>query len=367
MLTPMFPSSDPQVFNPANPLANSILLSLLFPVAIPALLRYETPVQSRLALQTSLPFAMTAAAYHPTALDPFGAGAERRRCNAKEEYSKADKNFQDRQVALAYTTAWAIAAAFPSADIEMLKTIFKGWGLDYDICVTQPQSCSDGSTPWGLARSVVDATSAFFRYDGWNADGSLSRKFNKVPYQDWLPKPYTPRNTPFKLTNKRAWQPETENNGIGSIINPQHITPHIGLTGRPFHLTDDEVCDAKLKYPKYCLDDEIAEVLSRTATLDDMKKMQAEFFDNKFSSLIPLLVQYTAAKGINAVRCSVIHIGIAQRTAQIVHSLTTSHPFAALTTCALRTPSTSSGSTWPSTPPSTTPPCSRGRRRCGTS
>jgi hypothetical protein len=68
-------------------------------------------------------------------------------------------------------------------------------------------------------------------------------------------------------------------------------------------LTADEVCGAKVADPQYNLDAEAALVISRLASLDDKKKVQVEFFNNKFTSLIPLLVQYTAVRGINAVRC----------------------------------------------------------------
>lgn len=63
-------------------------------------------------------------------------------------------------------------------------------------------------TPWGLAKAYVDEINAWLtENDGWNADGSANRKFNRVPFSDyeitdsegnsWTP--YVPRNTPWKV------------------------------------------------------------------------------------------------------------------------------------------------------------------------
>jgi hypothetical protein len=178
------PSSHPADFNPADITANSVLLSLLIPVAAPAIGPYEASVQNRLALQVTLPFAMAAAAYHPTALDSFGAGSERRRCNAQETYLPGSPGSADRQVAVALTIAWAVAAAMPKANIGLLKSIFACWSLDFDVCTTK--DCSDISTPWGLARSIVDAVADFFRYDG-SALSTLSLTLLPLPTRFLFP------------------------------------------------------------------------------------------------------------------------------------------------------------------------------------
>ena len=296
------PSSNPAQFNPANPMANSILLSVLLAVAVPTLVTYETPIQGRLALRVTLPLATMAAAYHPSALDAFAResmSAARRRCGSTVDYAAGDALFVHRQVALAYTLAFTVDTVFPEANKGLLSSILTSWGLDMSICDTA--NCSDVSTPWGLARTAVDELEDFFKHDGFNADGSLSRDFNRVPYEDWRAESYSPVNSADRYKRKRLWQPLPEHDGRGYIANQQHVTPHIGWTARPFVLTNDEVCDARLAPPQYVLNAEALLVLSRTGALNSTKKMEVEFFDNKFTSLIPLLVQYTARLGVNAV------------------------------------------------------------------
>lgn len=43
----------------------------------------------------------------------------------------------------------------------------------------------DPGTPWGLAKATVEESIAFGASDGWNADGSLTNMFNKMPYSDF--------------------------------------------------------------------------------------------------------------------------------------------------------------------------------------
>jgi hypothetical protein len=291
------PVADPAAFDPANPTANSVFLSLIFPIVVPELDKYETPIQGRLALAILTPVVTMAAAYHPTALDPFGrveTSVARRRCNAEITYAPGSPLYLDRQIALAYAVAWSTAAAMPRLDVGLLRSALASWGLDFDICETT--SCNDVATPWGLARTVVDEVQSFFAFDGWNAQGSYSRDFNKIPYEDW-------RSIPFVLSGGKlkSWRPLTEHDGRGYITNQQHVTPFIGWTARPFVLTDAEICDAKLEPPQYNLRNEAELVLARTAALDSRKKMEIEFFDNKFRSLAPLVVQYLAVQGVNAV------------------------------------------------------------------
>lgn len=68
---------------------------------------------------------------------------------------------------------------------------------------------ADINTPWGLARAYVDEINAYMaESDGWNADGSLSRDYNRIPFSDysvtdsagnsWTP--YVPNNSPYQAS-----------------------------------------------------------------------------------------------------------------------------------------------------------------------
>lgn len=63
-------------------------------------------------------------------------------------------------------------------------------------------------TPWGLAKAYVDEIFEFMmEHDGWNADGSATREFNRVPFSDYAIrdsagnswKPFVPANSPYKV------------------------------------------------------------------------------------------------------------------------------------------------------------------------
>lgn len=52
--------------------------------------------------------------------------------------------------------------------------------------------------------------------------------------------PSRPRLVQFKHTMK--WQPLLESDGLGYVYAPEHVTPHIGVTGRfwGFNTSEDE-------------------------------------------------------------------------------------------------------------------------------
>lgn len=65
--------------------------------------------------------------------------------------------------------------------------------------------------PWGLAKAYFDETLAFLdENDGWNADGSMNREYNRVPFSDfsltdsagnsWTP--YRPINSIHKVSTR---------------------------------------------------------------------------------------------------------------------------------------------------------------------
>lgn len=54
--------------------------------------------------------------------------------------------------------------------------------------------------------------------------------------------------------------------------------------------------------PAYDYHSEMDEVLARTEALTDEQKAEVELFDSKFTSLLPMQVQYYARKGISLVR-----------------------------------------------------------------
>ena len=66
---------------------------------------------------------------------------------------------------------------------DRIQAVLESFGLDPFIC--NKTDCSDVNTPYGLAYVLTQEVYQFSLYDGWNADGSLSRDFNRIPYQDF--------------------------------------------------------------------------------------------------------------------------------------------------------------------------------------
>lgn len=108
------------------------------------------------------------------------------------------------RVAVVYAIAYGGLKDMPDCR-EDLETAMEDAG--------HPLSLVDGEasvdTPWGLAKAYVDETFDFLdEYDGWNSDGSINRKYNRVPFMDYAKvdsarnswTPYVPKNTAYRVS-----------------------------------------------------------------------------------------------------------------------------------------------------------------------
>mmetsp|Transcript_1965 Transcript_1965/g.3054 ORF Transcript_1965/g.3054 Transcript_1965/m.3054 type:complete len:522 (+) Transcript_1965:66-1631(+) len=259
----------------------------LIQAALPYISRYETPILMRNTLGVVIGIYGAGSAFEDDALEFLGrmdVSEARRRCAGSNLFN------EHRAVTLAYSNVWHAMEFAPASTNDVIAEATK-WNLDLNIC--DNQDCSDITTPWGLAKSILEDTKGIFAVDGWNADGSLSSTFNRVPFSDWRSNPYEPN-----LNNKKSWKPLQETDGLGFVFNQQHVTPHIGETARSYFLGDEDVCSRKLDNPKYKYAAEAELVLGRTAALDDITKAQVEFFDSKLTSVVPFQAQYYIRSGV---------------------------------------------------------------------
>lgn len=250
---------------------------------------YETPIQFRLTQYSVMTIYGAAAAFEENALEMLGRqdlSEDRRRCPSTDPELLA----KHRRVTLAYAVSWGILQFFPEFTPQ-ISAMLSEWGLDFNRCPDGP-GCSSLSTSWGLAWSIAEDSAQFALRDGWNADGSLSRSHNKMPYQDWRPNSYTPVNSSWILPSLNRWQPLLERDNRGFFYHQEHVVPHIGDTAHSMFLSDEKICSLKLPPPQYNLRHESSLVLNRTAALDDRTKAEVEFFDYKQASVLPLQVQY---------------------------------------------------------------------------
>ncbi|CAN0194683.1 unnamed protein product [Scytosiphon promiscuus] len=248
------------------------------------------------------------------ALDIFGdkdTSDARRRCRPESDDTEGWALFDlHLRVAVMYAVAYAGSEAMPYC--TDLAALMEERG--HPLSLLEGNQTTD--TPWGLAKAYIDEINIFLdENDGWNADGSMGGKeYNLVPFSDfpytdssgnkW--KGYTPENTPYKLTNRKRWQPLMESNDLGYITTQEHVTPHIGVTARffGFQTPEDETdfASRELDRPSYSrsrnYEDEARDVLEQTriTATDPEKQFAISFFDNKFASLIPLKVVFVLAR-----------------------------------------------------------------------
>lgn len=146
------------------------------------------------------------------ALDIFGdkeTSNARRRCLPDENDADAQFLFDlHRRVTFIYTIIYAGIQAMPYCAKE-LERLMQEQGHPLSLIMQEGTSID---TPWGLAKAYVTETVAYMlENDGWNADGSKSRDFNRIPFSDYAVKdsagntwtPYQPQNSPYEVTKLR--------------------------------------------------------------------------------------------------------------------------------------------------------------------
>ena len=80
-----------------------------------------------------------------------------------------------------------------------------------------------------------------------------------------------------------------EDDGTGFFDRQEHVTPHIGTEAKPRLLTWEEVNSLQLNNLNYDLKTESKLVIERLRNLDDKKKMEIEFIDDKSNAVASLM------------------------------------------------------------------------------
>lgn len=102
--------------------------------------------------------------------------------------------------------------------------------------------------------------------------------------------------------NRRwCWEPLLESNQAGYFSKQEFVTPFIGVTARLYGLSDEEFLSFKVSKPNYNYHEEALHVLEETYDMstDDKKKAEIEFFDSKFTSLLPLQIEWSLANHLS--------------------------------------------------------------------
>ncbi|CAN0217950.1 unnamed protein product, partial [Scytosiphon promiscuus] len=258
-----------------------------------------------------------ASAFQPAPwLDIFGdkeTSDNRRRCQPEDDDDDEQKLLflLHYRVAEIYAVVGAALKSMPFCR-ETIEPLMESRGHPLSFLEDGDEDSVNTSMPWGLGRAYGDEIWAYLtENDGWNADGSMGgREFNRVPFSgdfsmtdsegnSWTP--YEPKNTPYEFTKKNKWQPLTESDGLGHVTTQEHVTAHIGSTGRFFGFSskedEDDFASRTLDKPAYRKKSYrrgVRAVLEQSTLTADSpyRQFALSFFDNKFNSLVPLKIAY---------------------------------------------------------------------------
>jgi hypothetical protein len=262
----------------------NVLIQTLIPTIVPVLLRPGTgigPSCATLVLRTTTLVTHASfdaiAPYHPTAV---GVSSRLGRRPAGERTNR------NKNIAITYATYRVLMSLFPKDKAT--------WDGMMALAGQDPANTStDPATPIGLGNLAGAAVVNSRERDGFNQLGDEGgREFNREPYADTTG--YEPVNTPFDIRNPSRWQPNitTRGNGIFTIqkfVTPQtaYVRPYfIGNVNAPQYRSPpptDSLLRGPRAFQRYKAQLDVT--LAATAALTDEKKIEAELFDNKITSL----------------------------------------------------------------------------------
>eukprot|EP01026_Neomeris_dumetosa_P053705 TRINITY_DN47_c0_g2_i1.p1 TRINITY_DN47_c0_g2~~TRINITY_DN47_c0_g2_i1.p1 ORF type:complete len:540 (-),score=55.38 TRINITY_DN47_c0_g2_i1:552-2171(-) len=195
----------------------------------------------------------------------------------------------EQTIAMAYAQNQRIGAELYLYEPVMAE-FFELYGYDPD------NNSTDLSTAAGFGNVIGKQIFDYYRNDGYNEDGALTRKVNPMPFDDYSG--YAPVNSPEELTYPLRWQPLKESDGRGFFYYQQHVTPFIPFV-KLHALTQEEMMGMKVEWP-YASDrdskelreeDVVAireyaqELFELSANLTEVQKLLTYFFDSKVRSL----------------------------------------------------------------------------------
>lgn len=276
------------------PVPNAVA-SFLFPLSI---ITAQTPIQVRYTLMFTAIVRDIYAVCEPNSLSFFGINDV-----VPESFCAPDNN----AILLSYTLRKGLISDFP-AEMAAYTTFLINAGLN------PTDASTDTSTIIGWANVHGSKYANYFANDGWNSLGIS--KFFAQRFADTTN--YQPRNhpgvSPSDLRFPLRWQPLTQSyDGNGNFADQVHLTPHIGLTGRPFTLTQKEFRARRVR-PLYKIpnshkeisppDEKLArklidELLERNREMNDRKLAIATWWDNKFLSLGRIIVYFELMFGFS--------------------------------------------------------------------
>jgi hypothetical protein len=187
----------------------------------------------------------------------------------------AERNDANRSEALSYAAYRALVDLFPSMkpsfDAQMLA-------LGYD----PTDNSADLTTPAGIGNVAAAAVIGYRHADGSNQLGDL----NPGPYSDYSG--YVPVNFYDQIVDPNHWQPLQVSDGHGGFVIQKAIAPFWGAV-KPFALTryNEFPVSAPAHYPSAAYLQQALEIVFYSATLNDRRKVIAEYWADGPRSELP--------------------------------------------------------------------------------
>ena len=213
------------------------------------------------------------APYHPTAVGIYS------RLGRRPASESADNtNINTAIITASYRVMTSI---FPYQAAEWRNMMLDN-GLDPD------DDSEDLTTATGIGNAAGRAIADAREHDGMNQLGDENRTRHRRPYSDYTG--YAPVNSAYRLTDPSRWQPKLNEgfNGLSSVqsfVTPQYAltTPYSYSSPEIFHAPPPVKSDWRRNKAAYRA--QAAHVMTVQANLTDAQKLDAEFFNNKITSL----------------------------------------------------------------------------------
>jgi hypothetical protein len=256
---------------------------VLIPAAIPILLNdvsagaNDATLILRITSEITTAWFDAIAPYHPTAVGVYSRLGRR---PASESATNRNKN-----IAIFYATYRVISSLLPN-EAANFGGLLQAFGLDPN------DNSTDTTTAIGIGNAAGNAVVAFREHDGMNQLGDENgRIYNRLRYMDSTG--YKPVNTAYDIIDPTKWQPYLLTAGNGLFRVQQYVTPQLATT-KPYVIRDlttfttpeptasllNRGANGRALYKQ-----QVDDALATSASLDNYKKAQAEFFDNKFRSI----------------------------------------------------------------------------------
>lgn len=294
-----------EVITPTGVPPNEALLAL-FP---PNIIFAQTPIAVRYSLFATISSYEVAAACDLVALSFFGT---------KDAISPRLCTVENEAIIRSYISFRLLSSEFPADAFSYSRFLVKA-GLNPFGTSTDPDTVE------GWAAITAQRLINYFKNDGWNSIGDLTRDYYRNPFEDTLG--YRPRNPahlpPEKLRFPLRWQPlQFAVDQRGYYGYQQHITPHIGRRASPLGLSKEflsKQVDGPYTTPNKRgklskADDKkarklIDNLLKATQGLSDHRVALIGFWDNKFFSLANFVTYYSNAYNLTGLLRERIFLG----------------------------------------------------------